>query len=64
MTGKYQQNALWESRNGYIPPPRFQLLRALDNLQQQQQFPLPSPYPIHLILGLSLYLLSFVSKVN
>ena len=43
MTGKYQQNAPWESRNGYIPPPRFQLLRALDNLQQQQQFPLPSP---------------------
>ena len=42
MTGKYQQNAPWESRNGYIPPPRFQLLRALDNLQQQQQFP-PSP---------------------
>ena len=42
MTGKYQQNAPWESRNGYIPPPRFQLLRALDNLQQQQQFG-PSP---------------------
>lgn len=37
MTGKYPQNAPWESRNGYIPPPRFQLLRALDNLQQQQQ---------------------------
>ena len=37
MTGKYPQNAPWESRNGYIPPPRFQQLRALDNLKQQQQ---------------------------
>jgi CCR4-NOT transcriptional complex subunit CAF120 len=37
MTGRYPQNAPWESRNGYIPPPRFQQLRALDNLQQQQQ---------------------------
>lgn len=37
MTGKHPQNAPWESRNGYIPPPRFQQLRALDNLQQQQQ---------------------------
>ena len=33
---KYPQNAPWESRNGYIPPPRFQQLRALDSLQQQQ----------------------------
>ena len=31
------QNAPWESRNGYIPPPRFQQLRALQQQQQQQQ---------------------------
>lgn len=37
MASKYPQNAPWETRNGYIPPPRFQQLRALDNLQQQQQ---------------------------
>ena len=37
MTARYPQNAPWESRNGYTPPPRFQQLRALDNLQQQQQ---------------------------
>jgi CCR4-NOT transcriptional complex subunit CAF120 len=37
MPSRYPQSAPWESRNGYTPPPRFQQLRALDNLKQQQQ---------------------------
>ncbi|KAH9481606.1 CCR4-NOT transcriptional complex subunit [Psilocybe cubensis] len=39
MTSPYPQTTSpphWESRNGYVPPPRFQQLRAQDSLQQLQ----------------------------
>jgi CCR4-NOT transcriptional complex subunit CAF120 len=38
MTSSPQPATLhWESRNGYVPPPRFQQLRAQDNQQQRVQ---------------------------